>query len=62
MMITAQVISQKRRRLIQVDDQNIQVTIIVEVSERASPAGMCGRDAWSRVVQFFECAIAQIPK
>src|SRR5882672_1511889 len=39
-LLAAQVVTQQRRGFIKIDDQNIQVTIIVEVAERAPAAAV----------------------
>src|ERR1700735_4859167 len=57
------VISQKRGRLIHVDDENVEVAIVIEVSEGASPATVRRGNAVTRLrLQFFKSAVSQIPK
>src|ERR1035438_3216147 len=57
------VIAQQRRRLVEIDNQNVDVAIVIEIAESHSPAAMRLGDAGPRqTAQFFEFAVSQIAK
>jgi hypothetical protein len=57
----AYVIAQQGRRFVQVYDQNVDVTIVIEVPERTSPAAMRrGNPGAGSLDEFFKGLIAQI--
>ena len=54
----AEVIAQQRRRLVEIDYQDVQISIIVEVTEGAPPAAMLGGYARAGFLhKFFEGSI-----
>ncbi len=60
-MAAVGVVAQQRWRLIHIDDQNVDVTIVVEVSKGAATAGVKCRDAGSRFIdQFLKPAAPKI--
>src|ERR1700737_4970992 len=62
-LLDRRVVSQKRGRLIQVDDQNVQVAVIVEVSEGTSTAAVRHRDSFTSLrLQLFKSTVPQIAK
>src|SRR6267142_148374 len=57
------VVSQQRRWLIEIDDDDVQVAIIIEIAESASAAAMCcGYARPSFLDQLFKHAFAQVSK
>src|SRR6267143_1830905 len=63
MVVTAHIVAQERWSFAEIDDKNVQVTIIVEITEGASAARMGSRNTGSSFLdQFLETAIAQISK
>src|SRR6266478_3919618 len=61
--LPAEVIAQQRRRLVEIDDQYVDIPVVVEVSESASPAAVCRRYTRARRLnEFFENAFAQVSK
>src|SRR5258708_7722450 len=61
--LAAEVIAQQRRRLVQINDQDVDIPIVVEVSKSASPTTVGRRYARARLLdEFFKDAVAQIPK
>lgn len=61
MPLAAHVVAQQRGRLIDVDDQDIDVAVIVEVAERATSAGMLFGHSWARFLgQLFKLAFAEV--
>jgi hypothetical protein len=57
--IPAYVIAQQGRRFVQVYDQNVDVTIVIEVPERTSPAAMRrGNPGTGSLDEFFKGLIA----
>src|ERR1035441_3417427 len=57
------VIAQQRRRLVEIDNQNVDVAVVIEIAESHSPAAMRLGDAGPRqTAQFFEFAVSQIAK
>src|ERR1041384_366805 len=58
MIRTAHIVAQQRRRFVEIDHQNIQVSIIVEVAERASTATVVRSNAGSSFfLQLFKSPI-----
>src|SRR5215472_1457606 len=60
-LLRADVISEQRRRFIQVHNQNIDVPVVVEITEGATTAAM--RIAYSRASLFhelFKCLVAEV--
>jgi hypothetical protein len=61
--ISAYIVAQQGRRFVQVYDQDIDVTVVIEVSKRTSPAAMGrGHAGAGRVDEFFKGLIAKITK
>ena len=59
--VPAQVIAQQRGRLIQIDDEDIHISVVVEVSKSASAAAVGRGNARPGLLnQFFKNATAQI--
>src|SRR5258708_36943052 len=62
-VFSAYVVSKKRRRFIQVDHENVDVSVVVEISNGAAPATVCGSDTGAGGIrQLLELAFAEIPK
>src|SRR5437667_5736908 len=56
-----EVVSQKRRRFVEVDDDDVDVTVIIEISEGATAAAMQGGNARAGFRdQLFKYALAQV--
>src|SRR5258708_771274 len=56
-----EVVSQKRRRFVKVDDDDVNVAIIIEISESAATAAMLGCNARTRFVdQFLKYTLTQV--
>ena len=63
MMTARHVVPQQRRRLVHVHDHYVNITIIIEVAERATAARMRNFQIWSCYSdQLLEPAVSQIPK
>src|SRR5260370_11422462 len=61
--LPAEVIAQHRRRLVEIDNQDVDIPVVVEVSKRASPTTVCRRyPRTSLLDEFFEHTFAQVPK
>src|SRR5258708_28367963 len=61
--LPAEVIAQQRRRLVEIDNQDVDIPVVVEVSKRASPTTVCRRYTRTSLLdEFFENALAQVPK
>src|SRR5205823_4142382 len=61
--LTLEVIAQKRGRLVEIDDQYVDIPVVVEVSKSASPTTVCRCYTRTRLPdEFFENAFAQVPK
>src|SRR5215469_9458650 len=59
--LSGEVVSQKRRRFVEVDDDDVHVTVIIEISEGATAAAMQGCDAGAGFRdQLFEYALSQV--
>src|SRR5215467_16249010 len=61
--LPGEVVSQQRRRFVEVDDDHVHVAVIVKISEGATAAAM--RSSNSRTCfhdQFLECALSQVSK
>jgi hypothetical protein len=63
-MIALDIVPQERRRLIQVDYENVEIAIVIEVAECASPAGVTYGERRARLVRgkLLETAPAEIPE
>jgi hypothetical protein len=62
-LFPADIVAQKRRAFVQIDNEHVYIAVIVEISERASTAAMRLRDTWTGgLYQLLEGAIAQIAK
>ena len=60
-MIAAHIVAQQRRRLVEIDDQDVDVAVIIEIAKRAAAAGMDGGYARPRLFdQLFKFAIPQV--
>ena len=63
LLLSGQVISQQRWGLVQIDHKNVQVSVVIEISEGAAPAAMGFGDTRASLFhQFFEGPIAEVPK
>jgi hypothetical protein len=61
--ISAYIVAQQGRRFVQVYDQDIDVTVVIEVPKRTSPAAMGrGNAGAGRVDEFFKGLIAEVTK
>src|SRR6266576_1609120 len=61
--LTGEVIAQQRGRLVEIDDQYVDIPIVVEVSESASSTAVWRGHTWPRRLdELFEHALAQVPK
>ena len=55
------VVPQQRRRLVHVDDEHVDVAIVVEIAERATPAGVRRGHAGAGLLdQLLEPAVAEV--
>ena len=62
-LLSRKIVSQQRRRLVHVDDENVYVPIVVEIAERAAAAGMKLCNSRPRFgAKLFERRISQITK
>src|SRR5690348_5047134 len=61
-VITAlHVIAKERRRLVHVDDQDVEIAVVIEVPEGAATAAVRGGDTWAGFFdQLFEGSVAKI--
>src|SRR6266568_7283769 len=61
--LAGEVIAQQRRGLVQINDQDVDIAVVVEVSKRASPTTVGRRHARSCIFdEFFKDAVAQMSK
>src|ERR1700687_3760520 len=60
--LTVEVIAQKRGRLVEIDDQYVDISVVVEVSESASSTTVCRRYTRTSLLdEFLERTLAQVP-
>src|SRR5882724_4462113 len=59
--LSREVVSEERRRLIEIDDDNVHITIVIEIAEGAAAATMDRRYSRARFFdQFFKHALSQV--
>ena len=62
-VLRGSIIAQERGGLVQIHDDNVEIAIIIEISESAAAAGMrCCNARTSFLDKFFKTALAQIPE
>src|SRR5260221_5750187 len=59
-VIPFEIVAQKRRRFIQIHDQNINVTVIVKITESAASTGVDLGDSWARIQQFLKLSASHV--
>src|SRR5436309_6906994 len=63
MVVASQIVAQQRWRLVEVDDQDIDIAVVIEIAECAPPAAMgFGYRGACGATQLFESAATQIAK
>ena len=62
-IVAGNVIAQQRRRLVQIDHQNVEIAVIIEISESAAPAVVRFQDRGSGLIrELLESSLAQVAK
>src|SRR5260370_34901074 len=61
--LAGEVVSQKRRGFVKVDDDDVNVAIIIEISESPATAAMLGCNASTRFAgKFLKCTLTQLSR
>src|SRR5689334_12273763 len=61
--VPAKVVAQERRRLIEINDEHIEIAVIVEIPKRAPSAAVCCCNSRARFLdEFLEHSVAEISK
>src|SRR5208283_943426 len=59
-MLSFQIVSQQRRRLVHIQDQNVQVSIVVEIAEYAAAARVWSRNTRAGIGNLLKGSVTQV--